>query len=77
MAIKVKCPTCGRLTEYSPENPWRPFCCERCKIIDLGAWADETYSIKGKPVEADDDIDITEDSLATGEIPDKTILNEK
>ena len=43
----------------------------------MGAWADEAYSIKGKPVEADDDIDITEDSLATGEIPDKTILNEK
>lgn len=42
---KVKCPQCGRLALYSPENPYRPFCSERCKIIDLGAWADESYKI--------------------------------
>lgn len=43
----VKCPTCEKLTEWKPENPFRPFCCERCKLIDLGAWADESHRIPG------------------------------
>jgi len=30
---------------FSPENPWRPFCSERCKLIDLGAWASESYRV--------------------------------
>lgn len=47
--MKVKCPTCGRETEYAPENPWRPFCSERCKLIDLGAWANDEYLIEGEP----------------------------
>jgi endogenous inhibitor of DNA gyrase (YacG/DUF329 family) len=42
---KVKCPTCGKLIEWSTENRWRPFCCERCQLIDLGAWADESHRI--------------------------------
>jgi len=42
---KVACPTCGGLSEYSPANPWRPFCSERCKLIDLGQWATEGYRI--------------------------------
>ena len=42
---KVKCPTCEKLVEWSPENRWRPFCCERCQLIDLGAWADESHRI--------------------------------
>lgn len=42
---KVKCPHCGRLTVYSLENNFRPFCSERCRLLDLGAWADETYRV--------------------------------
>jgi len=42
---QVKCPQCGRYCIYSPENPFRPFCSERCKLIDLGEWASGTYSI--------------------------------
>lgn len=42
---KIKCPQCGRLTVYSLENPARPFCSDRCKLIDLGQWADETYRV--------------------------------
>ena len=49
-ARKVRCPQCGGEAVYSPENPWRPFCSERCKQIDLGAWAEESYRI---PVEGD------------------------
>ena len=41
----VSCPRCGTLAPYSPENAWRPFCSERCKLIDLGAWASESYRV--------------------------------
>lgn len=50
---RVKCPTCARQVEYSPENPYRPFCSERCKKIDLGAWAAEKFTIPGTPLESD------------------------
>ncbi len=40
----VKCPTCGRKVEYN-DNEFRPFCSERCKLIDFGAWADEEYAL--------------------------------
>ena len=54
MAIrKVRCPQCASFTEYRPENPYRPFCSERCKLIDLGAWAEERYAIAGAEVQAD------------------------
>ena len=41
----VKCPQCRKSTNYSPKNAFRPFCSERCKLIDLGEWADESYKI--------------------------------
>ncbi len=41
----VSCPTCGAEVKWLPENRFRPFCCERCRLIDLGAWADERYSV--------------------------------
>ncbi|MBC7467505.1 MAG: DNA gyrase inhibitor YacG [Bdellovibrio sp.] len=56
--IEIKCPTCGLLTIYSSENPSRPFCSERCKLIDLGQWADQTYKIPSAPVSIDTLIDI-------------------
>lgn len=42
---QIKCPHCGHLTFYSLSNPFRPFCSERCRLIDLGQWADGKYSI--------------------------------
>lgn len=48
----VACPTCKQLAEFSPDNPYRPFCSKRCKLIDLGSWATEQYSI---PVDAKSD----------------------
>lgn len=45
---KVRCPQCGEASVWSAGNPWRPFCSERCKLIDLGCWADESYRV---PVE--------------------------
>ena len=41
----VPCPRCGAQSPYSPENRWRPFCSERCRVIDLGAWASEAYRV--------------------------------
>lgn len=48
---KVKCPQCGLLSIYNSENKFRPFCSERCRLIDLGQWADEGYRIPLKPSE--------------------------
>lgn len=49
----VACPTCGQKSVFEPWNPWRPFCCERCRKLDLGAWASESYRIAGKPATDD------------------------
>jgi hypothetical protein len=48
-AQHVKCPTCQREIDWS-QAPFRPFCSERCKLIDLGAWLAEKHSIPGDPV---------------------------
>jgi endogenous inhibitor of DNA gyrase (YacG/DUF329 family) len=47
----LACPACGKATAYTPSNRWRPFCSERCKLTDLGAWASESYRIPAKPAE--------------------------
>jgi endogenous inhibitor of DNA gyrase (YacG/DUF329 family) len=47
--MQVKCPRCGKLVEWE-ENKWRPFCSERCKLIDLGAWIMEEYKIPQEPI---------------------------
>ena len=52
--LLVDCPACSKKTEYSPGNRWRPFCSERCKRIDLGAWASEQYRIAGAPLDPAD-----------------------
>lgn len=46
-APQVTCPACSKVSKYSTENEFRPFCSERCKVIDLGAWASEQYRIAG------------------------------
>jgi endogenous inhibitor of DNA gyrase (YacG/DUF329 family) len=48
--MRVKCPQCGKVVEYK-DNEFRPFCSERCKLLDLGAWADEKYSLPAEPGE--------------------------
>jgi uncharacterized protein len=45
MAPTVKCPTCRRLVEWSPKSAYRPFCSDRCRLIDLGAWLSEEHRI--------------------------------
>ncbi|GAB4268549.1 MAG: hypothetical protein Kow0065_18890 [Methylomicrobium sp.] len=46
----VKCPQCGRRVPWTTEQLFKPFCCERCKLIDLGEWAAEENRIPGDPV---------------------------
>nr|WP_257392800.1 DNA gyrase inhibitor YacG [Neisseria meningitidis] len=41
--LQVKCPTCQTAVVWKPENAFRPFCSQRCKLIDLGGWADGKY----------------------------------
>ena len=54
----VACPTCARKVEWTEKNTYRPFCCERCKQIDLGAWAEEKYAIPAvSPLDLFDDED--------------------
>ncbi|MCM2678790.1 DNA gyrase inhibitor YacG [Echinimonas agarilytica] len=47
--MKVKCPSCQTEVVWQTSNTFRPFCSERCKLIDLGEWADENNRIAGKP----------------------------
>jgi len=50
----VDCPTCAKKVEWTAEK-FRPFCSERCKQIDLGAWAEEKYTIPAvSPLDPDD-----------------------
>ena len=46
---RVRCPTCCQPVDWVPENPYRPFCSQRCRQIDLGAWAAEDFRM---PAEA-------------------------
>lgn len=43
----MKCPTCGEPVKWE-DNPFRPFCSERCKLIDFGRWANEEYRVPGE-----------------------------
>ena len=46
MPLAVKCPTCGVEAPWE-KNPHRPFCSNRCQLVDLGAWTEERYRIPG------------------------------
>jgi len=48
----VACPTCQRPVQWSEASPWRPFCSERCKLLDLGAWMSEQRAIPGEELPA-------------------------
>ena len=56
----VTCPTCGAPVEWGPQSTNRPFCSERCKLIDLGAWAAEAHAIAG---------DLVDDELFSTDLP--------
>ena len=49
----VNCPSCNQRVKWTTGNPYRPFCSERCKLLDLGAWADERHTIPGDSLNDD------------------------
>ncbi len=57
----VSCPACQKKIIWSPEELSRPFCSERCRLIDLGKWADGSHAIAGEElVNPDLDSDVSE-----------------
>jgi uncharacterized protein len=50
-AKRLPCPTCKREIVWSEAYPWRPFCSERCKMVDLGAWLANDRGIPGEPAD--------------------------
>lgn len=56
--LEVDCPHCKTRIVWSEQNPYRPFCSKRCRIMDLGAWADESHRIAGEPAMDEADLDI-------------------
>lgn len=48
--MQITCPVCKKKTTWE-ENPWRPFCSERCKLTDLGKWASEEYKVPEEKTE--------------------------
>ena len=58
MTTTVLCPQCGNTVLWQDDQQWKPFCSERCKLIDLGDWASENHRIPDKPAHPEDiDID--------------------
>ncbi|MFO1368333.1 MAG: DNA gyrase inhibitor YacG [Marinagarivorans sp.] len=51
--LSIPCPNCKKPVLMTADFPQRPFCSERCRLIDLGAWADESHRIAGAAVELD------------------------
>ena len=54
-----KCPQCSKLFNYETTNQLRPFCSERCRLIDLGNWLSEKNRLQGEEL-SDNDINISE-----------------
>lgn len=57
MVKTVECPTCNAHVPWQQEQQWKPFCSERCKLIDLGEWASEGHRIAGESVQVENTLD--------------------
>jgi len=53
---KVTCPTCGKPVEWSTKARFKPFCSERCKLIDLGDWASGEHRIAGEQTDISEQV---------------------
>ena len=67
MGTEVKCPQCSKKFIYDPKNEFRPFCSERCKMIDLGHWFEGSYTVPSKEPLSEEDL---ERALREGESDD-------
>jgi endogenous inhibitor of DNA gyrase (YacG/DUF329 family) len=52
---KICCPTCNQPGTWNSDNSFKPFCSHRCKLIDLGEWADDSRVISGESINLDTD----------------------
>ena len=52
MVKTVECPHCGKPVPWTPDSRWRPFCSERCRLIDLGDWLEERHRLPADDSEA-------------------------
>ena len=64
----VTCPACKTKVPWE-ENPWRPFCSERCKMSDLGSWAAEKYRIAGPFADVEEDEKKLQDTDQKEDLP--------
>jgi endogenous inhibitor of DNA gyrase (YacG/DUF329 family) len=55
--LKVNCPSCKEIVIWSELSPYRPFCSQRCKLIDFGDWASERNTIAGETIQPPEDND--------------------
>lgn len=62
--VKVLCPRCKKPSSIAQTNAYRPFCSERCKLIDLGSWAAEDYKIP-----AEESPSFEDDEMGAGNDP--------
>jgi endogenous inhibitor of DNA gyrase (YacG/DUF329 family) len=60
MDFTPRCPSCRDAVRWE-DNPHRPFCSERCRLVDLGAWVTERYRVPGAAIEPDAGVDVDED----------------
>jgi endogenous inhibitor of DNA gyrase (YacG/DUF329 family) len=58
--LRLKCPTCSKTILWNDDFPFRPFCGDRCRLIDLGEWASENHRIAGEPLTSSNDDDLEE-----------------
>jgi uncharacterized protein len=49
--LKLSCPTCKKDVFWNSDFPFKPFCCDRCRLIDLGEWASENHKIAGSSLD--------------------------
>ena len=57
MVKTVNCPQCGKAVPWQDDQAWKPFCSERCKLIDLGEWASEGHCIAGESTTVENTLD--------------------
>lgn len=72
MTLQVPCPQCNTAVIWNEDSKFRPFCCKRCQLIDLGEWAEESHKISQK---IQPDAMLTEEMLDAME--DEFLLNNK
>lgn len=51
----VPCPHCGKPVPWTEASKWKPFCSERCRLIDLGDWLSEKNGVPSEDVPSDQD----------------------